>query len=67
MLFVADTRSVTYLNQHPNILLLDYIYKTNKFDMLLLYILGVNHHSDSFTVALYFLDQEVAKNYIEAV
>ena len=67
MLFVADTRSVTYLNQHSDVLLLDYIYKTNKFDMPLLYILGVDHYSNSFTVALRFLDQKVTKNYIKAV
>ena len=67
MLFVADTRLVTYLNQHPDILLLDYTYKTNKFDMLLLYILSINHYGNSFIVMLCFLDQEVAKNYIKAV
>jgi hypothetical protein len=38
MLFVADIQSVSYLNQHLNILLLDCTYKTNKFNMLLLNI-----------------------------
>jgi hypothetical protein len=56
MLFVTDARSVEYLNKHPDVLLLDYTYKTNKFDMLLLDILSVDHHSNSFTIALCFLD-----------
>ena len=67
MLFVADMRSVEHLNQHPDILLLDCTYKTNKFDMLLLYILRVNYHGNSFTVGLCFLDQEVVETYTEAV
>jgi hypothetical protein len=56
MLFVTDARSVEYLNKYLNVLLLDCTYKTNKFDMLLLNILSVNHHSNSFTITLCFLD-----------
>jgi hypothetical protein len=67
MLFVADARLVEYLNKHFNILLLDCTYKTNKFDMLLLNILGVDYHGNSFIIALCFLDQEITKNYTEAV
>ena len=54
MLFIADARSVEYLNKHPDVLLLDCTYKTNKFDMPLLNILGVDHHGSSFTIALCF-------------
>jgi hypothetical protein len=67
MLFVTDARSVKYLNKYPNVLFLGYTYKTNKFDMLLLNILGVDYHGNSFTIALCFLDQEITKNYIKAV
>jgi hypothetical protein len=67
MLFIADARSVEYLNKHPDVLLLDCTYKTNKFDMPLLDILGIDHHGNSFTIALCFLDQEVTENYKEAV
>ena len=63
MLFVADARSVAYLNEHPYVLLLDCTYKTNKFDMPLLHVLGVDHHGNSFTIALCFLNQEIAENY----
>jgi hypothetical protein len=67
MLFVADIRSVSYLNQHPDILLLDCTYKTNKFDMPLLNILGVDNMGYSFSVGFCFLDQEVEENYDEAI
>jgi hypothetical protein len=67
MLFITDTRSVKYLNKHPNVLLLDYTYKTNKFDILLLNILSINYYNNSFTIALCFLDHKITKNYKEAV
>jgi hypothetical protein len=67
MLFLADIRSVEYLNQHSDILLLDCTYKTNKFDMLLLYALGVDNHRNSFTITLCFLDQEIEENYDKAI
>jgi hypothetical protein len=66
MLFIINTRSVEYLNKHPDVLLLDCTYKTNKFDISLLNILGINHYSNSFTITLCFLDHKVTKNYKEA-
>ncbi len=53
MLFVADVRSVEYLNKHPDILLLDCTYKTNKFDMPLLNCIGIDHHNNSFQIGLF--------------
>jgi hypothetical protein len=67
MLFITDTRSVKYLNKYSDVLLLDCTYKTNKFDMPLFNILGIDYYSNSFTIALYFLDHKVTKNYKEAV
>jgi hypothetical protein len=67
MLFVADIQSVSYLNQHPNILLLDCTYKTNKFDILLFNILGVDNIRYSFSVGFCFLNQEVKENYNEVI
>jgi hypothetical protein len=67
MLFVANIRSVSYLNQHFNILLLDCTYKTNKFDMPLLNILGVDNIGYSFSVGFCFLDQKVEENYNKAI
>ena len=60
-------RSVQYLNKYPDILLLDCTYKTNKFDMPLLHAISVDHHGQTFTVALCFLDQEVEDNYVIAI
>jgi hypothetical protein len=56
MLFVVNIQSVSYLNQHLNILLLDCTYKTNKFDILLFNILGVNNIKYSFFVGFCFLN-----------
>jgi histone-lysine N-methyltransferase SETD2 len=67
MLFIANTRSVEYLNKHPNVLLLDYTYKTNKFDIPLLNILGIDYYSNFFTITLCFLDHKITENYKEAV
>ena len=67
MLFLVDMRSVEYLNQHPDILLLDCTYKTNKFDMPLLDILGVDNHNHGFSISVCFLDSEVKDNYKEAI
>ena len=67
MLFIVDIRSVEYLNQYPDIMLLDCTYKTNLFEMPVLYSLGVDNLGNSFTIALCFLDQEIEENYNEAV
>jgi hypothetical protein len=67
MLFLADIRFIKHLNQHPDILLLDCTYKTNKFDMLLLYILKVDYYRNSFIISLCFLNQEIAETYNKAV
>jgi hypothetical protein len=67
MVFLADMRSVEYLNQHPDILLLDCTYKTNKFDMPLLDILGVDNHDKSFSIGFCFLGSGIEDNYKEAI
>jgi hypothetical protein len=56
MLFVTNARSVEYLNKYLDVLLLDYIYKTNKFDILLFNILGVDYYNNSFIIVWCFLD-----------
>jgi hypothetical protein len=56
MLFVINARLVKYLNKYFNILFLDYIYKINKFNILLPNILGVNYYSNLFIITLCFLD-----------
>src|SRR6266536_3602496 len=67
MLFVADTRSVEYLDKHPDVLLLDCTYQTNKFDMPLLNIIAVNYYRNTFTVGFCLLDVEAKANYDKAI
>jgi hypothetical protein len=67
MLFITNTRLVKYLNKYPNVLLLDYTYKTNKFNISLFNILSINYYNNSFTIALCFLDHKITKNYKKTV
>lgn len=66
-IFIADQRSVDYLNANPDIILLDCTYKTNKFDMPLLHILGVDNMGQSFSVGFCFLDTEKEDSYDKAM
>ncbi|KAI1006364.1 hypothetical protein K3495_g1858 [Podosphaera aphanis] len=65
-LFVADTRSIELLNESPDILPMECTYKTNKFGMPLLDILGVDNLNSSFTIGYCFLDRENEQNYDKA-
>jgi hypothetical protein len=56
-------KSVKYLNENPYIILLDCTYKTNKFGMLMLDILGVNGLDQGFTVRVIFLNAETEEDY----
>ena len=56
-----------YLHLHLDCLLLDCTYKTNKFSIPLLYVVGIDSLSYTFTVALFLLDQETEGDYIWAV
>lgn len=55
--------SVTYLSENPDILLLDCTYRTNKFDMPLLDILGVDSLDNGFTVSVCFMNREAEDDY----
>ena len=62
-LVIADRRSIRYLNINPDVLMLDCTYKTNKFGMPLLDIVGVDGMNKTFTIGLCFLDQETEEDY----
>ena len=47
-LFFAYLESLKYLQKNPNILLLNYTYKTNKFKMPFLYVVGINNSRQNF-------------------
>lgn len=55
------------MNLYPNILLLDYTYKTNKFDIPLINVLGVNNIEQLFLIAFTFLNSELKENYLKVV
>ncbi|KAI0998608.1 hypothetical protein K3495_g9588 [Podosphaera aphanis] len=65
--FVADTRSIELLNESPDALLMDCTYKTNKFGMPPLDILGVDNLNSSFTIGYCYPDWENEQNYDKAV
>jgi len=65
-IFIADARLVP-LNEDPYILLLDCTYKSNKWGMPLLNILGIDGLDQGFTVRVAFLDHETEENFDWAV
>lgn len=63
----AHPESLTYLKSYPDILILDCTYKTNKYRMPLLDIVGVDACQRSFCIAFAFLSGEEEKDYIWAL
>ncbi|GAB0139084.1 putative transposase [Epichloe bromicola] len=63
----AHPESLTYLKSYPDILILDCTYKTNKYKMPLLDIVGVDACQRSFCIAFAFLSGEEEKDYIWAL
>jgi MULE transposase domain len=63
LIYYVCIRSVRYLNENPDILILDCTYKTNKFGMPLLDILGVDGLDQGFTVGVAFLNGETEEDY----
>ena len=55
--------SLVYLRAYPEVLLLDCTYKTNKYSMPLLDIIGVNTTRRSFYIAFAFLSGETEEDY----
>ena len=60
----AHPRSLGYLKLYPEVLLLDSTYKTNKYKMPLLDIVGVDACQRSFCIAFAFLSGEEEDDYI---
>lgn len=56
-----------YLNENPDIIILDCTYKTNKFGMPMLDILGVDGLNQGFTVGVCFMDKESEFDYLWAI
>ena len=66
-LFFAYLESLKYFQKNPNVLLLNYTYKTNKFKMPFLYAVGVNNTGQNFKLAYYFLPGETEDDYNFAI
>ncbi|KJZ69936.1 hypothetical protein HIM_10674 [Hirsutella minnesotensis 3608] len=62
-IFFAHPDSVAYLQCNPDVLLLDCTYKTNKYEMPLLDMVGVDSCQRSFCIAFAFLSGESAEDY----
>lgn len=63
----AHPESLAYLKAYPDILFLDCTYKTNKYGMPLLDIIGVDACQRSFCIAFAFLSGESEEDYIWAL
>jgi hypothetical protein len=59
----AHPESLTYLQAYPDLLLLDCIYKTNRYGMPLLDIIGIDACQRSFCIAFAFLSGEEEQDY----
>jgi hypothetical protein len=60
---ILINKSVKYLNKNPYIILLDCTYKTNKFGIFMLNILGVDSLDQGFIVKVAFLNAKTKKDY----
>lgn len=63
----AHPDSVAYLQSYPDVLILDCTYKTNKYRMPLLDLIGVDSCQRSFCVAFAFLSGECEQDYYWAL
>ncbi len=57
--------SLVYLRAYPEILLLDCMYKTNKYNMLLFDMIGVDTTGQSFYIVFTFLNDEADEDYMQ--
>ena len=62
-LFFAYIESFKYFQKNPDVLLLDYIYKMNKFKIPFLHAVGVDNTGQNFKLTYYFLPGEIEGNY----
>ena len=63
----AHPDSLAYLQTYPELLLLDCTYKTNRFGMPLLDIIGIDGSNRSFCIAFAFLRGENEEDYLWAL
>jgi hypothetical protein len=66
-LFFTHPESLKYFQKNPDVLLINYTYKTNKFKMPFLYAVGVSNTGQNFKLAYCFLPGETEANYNFAI
>ncbi|OAQ59789.1 mutator-like element transposase [Purpureocillium lilacinum] len=64
---LAHPESLAYLQAYPELLILDCTYKTNKYKMPLLDMIGVDAYQRSFCIAFAFLSGEAEEDFIWAL
>ena len=62
-LFFTYLESFKYFQKNPNILLINYTYKINKFKMPFLYTIGVNNTRQNFKLIYCFLLSKIKADY----
>jgi hypothetical protein len=62
-LFIAGNNCLAYAKKNPDILIMDSTYKTNRFNMLLLNIIGINNNYKNFYICIVFLQNETEEDY----
>jgi hypothetical protein len=65
--FFLHPKSLAYLQTYPKVLLLDCTYRTNRFGMPLLDIIGIDGSNRSFCIAFAFLRGENEEDYLWAL
>jgi hypothetical protein len=60
LLFMAHRKMIKLYRRHPDVLLLDCTYKTNRFNLPLLNICGVTRNNENIPLALVFIENEKA-------
>jgi hypothetical protein len=59
----AHPESIRFANQYNRVFLLDCTYKTNRFKMPLLHIVGLSPSNSSYSIALCFMQNEQEESY----
>jgi hypothetical protein len=59
----AHPESIRYANQYNRVFLLDCTYKTNRYKMPLLHIIGLSPSNSSFSIAFCFMQNEQEESY----
>jgi hypothetical protein len=59
----AHPKSIKYANQYNRVFLLDCTYKTNRYKMPLLHIIGLSPSNSSFSIAFCFMQNEQEESY----